>query len=109
VQFQPDSEFYHRFFSEIFLYLRQFNPPHPWQAVVIYPDRAVDIAKTLHHDVLLDSPQVTRLYLNAISHPEPQPLSLRLVQLIVAPAAQAPILASQLVHQTLQSVSDRAR
>ncbi|MCG8366853.1 MAG: Rpn family recombination-promoting nuclease/putative transposase, partial [Pseudanabaenales cyanobacterium] len=67
VQFQPDLTFYHRFFSEIFLYLRQFNPPNPWQAVVIYPTRTVDTAKILHHAVLLDSPQVNRLYLDELN------------------------------------------
>ena len=109
VQFQPDPTFYHRFFSEIFLYLRQFNPPNPWQAVVIYPARAVDTAKVLHHAVLLDSLQVTRLYLDELTSPDPIPLSLHLVQLIVAPVAQAPALANQLVNQTLQDLSDRAK
>jgi predicted transposase/invertase (TIGR01784 family) len=37
VQFQKDSSFYFRFFSEIMLYLRQYEPVNDWQAVVIYP------------------------------------------------------------------------
>ncbi|HBQ98872.1 MAG TPA: flagellar assembly protein H, partial [Cyanobacteria bacterium UBA11691] len=37
VQFQPDETLYYRLFSELFLYLKQYQPPHPWQVVVIYP------------------------------------------------------------------------
>jgi predicted transposase/invertase (TIGR01784 family) len=32
VQFQRDPDFYSRFFAELFLYLRQYQPIHPWQA-----------------------------------------------------------------------------
>ncbi len=42
VQFQQDAEFYSRFLSEIFLYLRQHQPLNDWRAVVIYPNRSVD-------------------------------------------------------------------
>ena len=37
VQFQPDDDLYYRIFSELFLYLKQYQPPHPWRVVVIYP------------------------------------------------------------------------
>ena len=29
VQFQPDEQLYYRLFAELFLYLRQYQPPHP--------------------------------------------------------------------------------
>jgi predicted transposase/invertase (TIGR01784 family) len=70
VQFQEDREFYSRFFSELFLYLRQFNPPNPWQAVVIYPSRTVDTGNTFHYEILLESSKVTRLYLEELEEPE---------------------------------------
>ncbi|WP_434222988.1 Rpn family recombination-promoting nuclease/putative transposase, partial [Limnospira platensis CENA597] len=35
VQFQPDDDLYYRIFAELFLYLRQYRPSHPWQVVVI--------------------------------------------------------------------------
>ena len=54
VQFQPDPKFYHRFFSEIFLYLHQVTPPNPWHAVVIYPTRTIETDQTLHHTTLLN-------------------------------------------------------
>jgi predicted transposase/invertase (TIGR01784 family) len=35
VQFQPEPDFYSRFLTEIFLYLRQNKPQNDWCAVVI--------------------------------------------------------------------------
>ena len=42
VQFQPDDTLYYRLFAELFLFLKQYQPPHPWQIVVIYPHRGVE-------------------------------------------------------------------
>src|SRR5512146_1271409 len=39
VQFQPDPELYHRFFGELFLYLRQYPRTADWQGILIYPQR----------------------------------------------------------------------
>ena len=38
VQYQPDGDFYDRFFSEITLYLRLHRPAHRWLALVIISD-----------------------------------------------------------------------
>ncbi len=46
VQFQKDPEIYLRLFTEINLYLRQNQPENDWVAVVIYPTRGIDTAKT---------------------------------------------------------------
>lgn len=43
VQFQIDTNFYRRFFAEIFLYLRQNPSVNFWRAVVIYPQRNLDL------------------------------------------------------------------
>ena len=64
VQFQRDPAFYSRFFAEIFLYLRQHQPSHPWQAVVLYPTRSIDPGPHPHYEALLSSAQVQRVYLN---------------------------------------------
>ncbi|MGE0826584.1 MAG: DUF2887 domain-containing protein [Candidatus Binatia bacterium] len=65
VEFQLDSNLYARLFAEIFLYLRQQTPPHPWQAVIIYPTRAVDPGDHyLHYQLLLQSEHVRRVYLD---------------------------------------------
>ena len=69
VQFQLDPELYSRLFAEVFLYLRHHRSPHPWHAVVIYPMCAVDPGTHPHYQVLLDSGQVTRVYLDEWAQP----------------------------------------
>lgn len=43
VQFQRDELFYRRLLSEVLLYLRQYPAVKRWQAVVIYPRRAIEV------------------------------------------------------------------
>jgi predicted transposase/invertase (TIGR01784 family) len=107
VQFQPDAAFYHRFFCELFLYLRQFDPPNPWQAVVLYPNRTVDTGKTFHYQDLLASPRVARLYLDELEEPENASVSFRLVKLITTPVSEAIPLAQQIVEQTSRETIQR--
>ena len=107
VQFQPDDAFYQRFFCELFLYLRQFDPPNPWQAVVLYPNRTVDTGKTFHYQDLLASPRVTRLYLDELEQPENASLSFRLVKLVTTPLSEAIPLAQQIVEQTSRETIQR--
>ena len=98
VQFQSEADFYSRFISEIFLYLRQYQPPHLWQAVVIYPSRRVDASQTRHYEELLDT-RVKRIYLDELPPNSPS-LGLRLVQLVVTPQNLAVEAARSLIAQT---------
>jgi predicted transposase/invertase (TIGR01784 family) len=88
VQFQLDPELYSRLFAEVFLYLRQHRPVHPWHAVVIYPSRSVDPGEQLHYQVLLDSGQVTRVYLEEWAQPR-QTLLQRVMGVVLADPSQA--------------------
>lgn len=38
--------------------IRQYQPINPWQAVVIYPNRNVDVAETRSYVELLESPRI---------------------------------------------------
>jgi predicted transposase/invertase (TIGR01784 family) len=107
VQFQEDRQFYSRFFSELFLYLRQFAPANPWQAVVIYPSRTVDTGNTFHYDFLLESSKVTRLYLDELEQPENASISFRLVRLITAPVSDAITSARDIIEQTYRDTRER--
>ena len=71
VQFQPTKDLYPRLFAEIFLYLKQYQPPHPWQAVVIYPSRAVDPGDYPHYATLLHSAQGPPDLLGSVSQVSP--------------------------------------
>ena len=98
VQYQPDDRFYRRFFAEIFLYLYLHPPAHPWQAVVIYPERRVERDAGQHYAALLAIPQVRRVYLEDFRQPAPSSLGLRLLQLLIGEPAQAITQAQALVQ-----------
>ena len=87
-QFQPDNNFYSRFFCEIFLYLHQNKPVHPWHAVVIYPSRKMESNGALHYACLLQSHQVHRIYLEDLANKHDLNARMRLVQLIVEDSNQ---------------------
>ncbi len=88
VQFQNDARFYARFFSEIFLYLRQYDEPDDWQAVVIFPDRNTEPDRRLRYRALLGCDQVQQIYLDE-ELTEEASLSLGILKLLVEPERTA--------------------
>ena len=108
VQFQRDPTFYSRFFAEIFLYLRQRQPLHPWQAVVLYPTRTIDPGPHPHYEALLSSPQVQRVYLNEWAAPR-QTLLQRIIGLVLAVPEQTGEEARALIAQIHQESVDNAQ
>ncbi len=99
VQFQKDEHFYARFFSEIFLYLKQHPQKHDWKAVVIFKNKTVDNGKTQHYEMLLNSPNVSRIYLSDFKT-ETDNFYLQLIQMITGSKKKSIILAKKLVSQT---------
>ena len=83
VQFQPDKNLYYRLFSELFLYLRQYQPSYPWIVVAIYPTRSVERIENLHFGYLLASPQVRRIYLDELDSETNTSLGVGVVKLII--------------------------
>ena len=108
VQFQPDTDFYSRFFAEIFLYLHRYQPAHPWQAVVIYPDRACEHANR-HYTALLGLAQVHRIYLEDFQGKPAPTLGVQLIQIIISGAEEALVRARALVQQAHQEPTDPAQ
>ncbi len=95
-QFQLDDAFYARFFAEIFLYLKQYST-RKWRAVVIYPSRAVESKNIDAHSVLLESPQVKRIYLNEL--PTDARGAVGAFRLLIEPETTAPALARRLASE----------
>ncbi len=108
VQFQPDLYLYDRLFNELFVYIRQYKPPHPWQLVVIYPDRQTERINELHFGELLQLPNITRIYINELEPVETSSLSIQLLKLIIEPEDAAPELASQIARQARLEIPDLA-
>ncbi len=102
VQFQKDQLLYHRFFAELFLYLEQNLTTRDWQAVVIYPRSSLEPDESGLYRVLLESPQVQRVYLEQLAAVADPSLGLGLVQLVVETEAQAANRARQLIQQSQQ-------
>jgi predicted transposase/invertase (TIGR01784 family) len=107
VQFQPDSSLYYRLFSELFLYLRQYQPVHPWQVVIIYPSRKIEREEIVHFGNLLQLTQVRRIYLDEISGEEDY-LGIGVIKLVVASEGQVANAAKRLIEQAQQQLTDEA-
>jgi predicted transposase/invertase (TIGR01784 family) len=106
VQFQPDDHLYSRLFSELFLYLRQYQPLSPWRVVVIYPTRSVERNNDPHFQPLLNLEQVTRIYLDELEEGENCPLGVRLVKLVTAREKEASQKAQNLLREVTEEVEE---
>lgn len=108
VQFQPDPNLYYRLFAELFIYLRQYQPQHPWQLVVIYPNRQTERESDLHFQEMLVLPNITRIYLDELSPPETASLPIKLLKLIIEPENTAADLARELARQAEREIPNTA-
>jgi predicted transposase/invertase (TIGR01784 family) len=106
VQFQSDPRFYSRFFSEIFLYLRQHDLPNDWRAVVLYPQRSLDPDVPIQYRGLLLTEQVQRVYLDQLDRKADNSLGISIVQLIVESEITAIASAKQLINNAGQQIAD---
>ncbi|NEQ38524.1 MAG: Rpn family recombination-promoting nuclease/putative transposase [Okeania sp. SIO3I5] len=104
VQFKPDDNLYYRLFAELFLFLRQYQPPYPWQVVVIYPSRNIEREQNQHFGNILASNQVQRIYLNELEETVSGSLGVGVVKLVIEPETQAINLAKSLISQTKEEI-----
>lgn len=104
MQFQPDEDLYYRICAELFLYLRQYQPPHPWRVVMIYPRRSVERKVANQFKDLLNLDRVSCIYLNELEETEESPLGVSLMKLIIAKEVETGEKARQLLQQTQAQV-----
>lgn len=96
VQYQPDQDFYGRFFSEILLYLYRQKPGREWLALVIYPNRATEKPPGIEFAPFLGLPQLKRVYLEDYQRfSEP---GYAMLKLIACPAEETVQLAQTLAE-----------
>ncbi|MEH2410454.1 DUF2887 domain-containing protein [Nostoc sp.] len=82
VQFQKDEDLYHRFFSELFLFLYRHTIRYDdWFGVIIFGSRSLEPSSSSIHRALLESGQVRRVYLDELGDLRQQPLGLGLMLL----------------------------
>lgn len=106
VQFQFDSRFYSRFFSEIALYLRQYDLPNDWRAVVLYPQRNLDPQVPIQYRGFLLTEQIQRVYLDELGENAEDSLGVGVVKLIVESEVTTVRLAEKLINQARQDIAD---
>jgi len=106
VQFQRDSQFYSRFFSEIFIYLNKTKLSNDWRGVVIYPSRNVDKGATVRYQELLNSPKVSRIYLDELAQTSATSVGIATVQLIVTEEDTAIEQAQDLIQRTTEEIDN---
>lgn len=105
VQYQPDSEFYGRFFSEIALYLYRQKPARTWLAMVIYPSRNIEKPANIAFEPFTQLPQLHRIYLDEYQNLTTLTPSQTLLSLIVCHHQQTIEIAQKLVKQrTIQGI-----
>ncbi|MEH1838980.1 MAG: DUF2887 domain-containing protein [Nostoc sp.] len=82
VQFQKDEDLYHRFFSELFLFLYRHSIRYDdWFGVIIFGSRSLESSNSRIHRALLESGQIRRVYLDELRDLREQPLGLGLMLL----------------------------
>ena len=99
VQYQPDNDFYGRFFSETALYCYRQKTARPWLALVIYPSRPVEKAASIEFKPFMDLPQLQRIYLEDYQNQLAITPALSLIQLIASDPQQTITLAQTLTKQ----------
>ncbi len=108
VQFQPDDTLYYRLFAELFLFLKQYRPPHPWQIVVIYPHRGVEREQSLHFGEILNLASVRRIYLDELPHRSHPSLGIGVIKLVVESETAAVRTAQTLIERTREEITDQS-
>ena len=105
VQFQPDQDFYLRFFGEIILFLRQYRTLRPWLALVIYPYEQVERPSEAARP-FLDLPNLRRVYLNQIPLLESANPKLWLIALLTVEDSQLPPIVEKVKAHRNSNPSD---
>ena len=98
-QMQPDTDFYGRYFAEIYLYLKQYKIIRSWRGLLILKSRRHDLGSEIPYQFQLDN-QVQRLYLQDLLHQNPLSPNLALLQLIILPKTKTVQAAQNLLESS---------
>jgi predicted transposase/invertase (TIGR01784 family) len=102
VQFQEKSDFYWRFFTEIFVYLGQYQPTQDWCAIAVFASKKIAPEVPVQYRGLLMSQQLQLVYLDELTLSESPSLGLSIVQLVVGSKETAKPLTTQAMQQANQ-------
>jgi predicted transposase YdaD len=83
-QMQSDADFYGRYFTGIYLYLRQYRANRPWQGLLILNCHSQDLGSAVPYQSQLDT-QVQRLYLEDLLPLTELSPNLAILRLLILP------------------------
>ncbi|MGF1521808.1 MAG: DUF2887 domain-containing protein, partial [Leptolyngbyaceae cyanobacterium] len=98
---------YRRLLSEVLLYLRQHPRVENWQAVVLYPNPAVEVPEPALLE-FLNTFRVQVMYLNQLGAIAELPPSLGILRLLVEPVETVPEAARGLIARVQASARPAA-
>ena len=104
IQFQKDVQIYHRFFAEIFTYLKQYPDTSDWHGILIFPRRSFLPPQKYWHlyRSQFQGGQVSFVYLEDLADRLDIPLGLEIIQLIIQPKSRAKGFAKQVIQRVQQ-------
>ncbi|MEH1874952.1 Rpn family recombination-promoting nuclease/putative transposase [Nostoc sp.] len=109
VQFQKDEDLYHRFFSELFLFLYRHSIRYDdWFGVIIFGSRSLEPSSSSIHRTLLSSGQVRRVYLDELGDLRQQPLGLGLMLLTNVTSETEAVEGARFLLELAQQQSEQA-
>ena len=103
-QFSKEFDFYPRFLGEGFVYLRQYQPPNNWRAVVIFPNESADPGIHPHYQEFFESGRLRRIYLNRLPKEHLEKFPLNLFQIILNSEQDALATAKKIIWQLPRQV-----
>jgi predicted transposase/invertase (TIGR01784 family) len=93
---------YSSFFSQIFLYLHDYQPSNDWRGILIFTKRNLDPGLPRQYQDFANSPRFQRIYLDELHETAELSIGLSLVQLIGLSESVAPLKARQLIQRAKQ-------
>jgi predicted transposase YdaD len=96
-QMQRDSDFYGRYFAELFLYLYQYKVKTSWLGLLIIKNRQDDLGSELPYENELKT-RITRLYLEDLLHLKDLTPNLALLKLIVVDNSEVASLGKSILR-----------
>ena len=75
---------YSSFFSEIFLYLHDYQPVNDWESVLIFTKRSLDPGLSKQYSDFADSRHFRRIYLDELGDDKDLSIGLSLLKLVVS-------------------------
>ncbi|MEA5595596.1 Rpn family recombination-promoting nuclease/putative transposase [Rivularia sp. UHCC 0363] len=102
VQYQRDDDLYWRLITEAFVYLNQYRPEKPWQAVVLWAKRSLDPGIPIAYQTSLSHGQIQVIYLDELTDTSSS-IGLGIIGLVVAPENEAVQVARNLIDKVQQA------